>query len=57
MRDERGFTLVELLVAMALSIVVLFAILALVQVTTEAAPAWPRSVEANQQRPRRSASA
>ena len=48
MRDERGFTLVELLVTMAISIIVLFAILSLVQVTTRGSARVATRVEANQ---------
>lgn len=48
MRGERGFTLVELLVGMAVSIVVLFGILALVDVTTRGSARIASRVEANQ---------
>jgi prepilin-type N-terminal cleavage/methylation domain-containing protein len=48
MRGERGFTLVELLVAMAISIVVLFGILALVDVSTRGSARVASRVEANQ---------
>lgn len=48
MRSERGFTLVELVVAMAISIVVLLGILALVDVTTRGSARVAARVEANQ---------
>jgi type II secretory pathway pseudopilin PulG len=48
MRGERGFTMVELLVATAASIVVLFGILALVDVTTRGSARVAARVEANQ---------
>ena len=48
MRDERGFTLVELVMAMAISMIVLSAILALVEVTTKNQARVSTHVAANQ---------
>lgn len=48
MRDQRGFTLVELLIGMAISIVVLFGILALVDVSTRSNARVASRVEVNQ---------
>lgn len=48
MSSERGFTLVELLVAMAISIVVLIGILSLVDVTTRGSARVASRVEVNQ---------
>jgi prepilin-type N-terminal cleavage/methylation domain-containing protein len=46
--DERGFTLVELLVGMAISVVVLMGILALVDVSTRSTARVAARVDANQ---------
>ena len=48
MSSERGFTMVELLVAMAISVVVLMGILAIVDVTTRGSARVAARVEANQ---------
>ncbi len=48
MRSERGFTLVELLVAMAVSIVVLMGILTLLEVTTRSNARIATRVQVNQ---------
>ncbi len=48
MSNERGFTLVELLVGMAISVVVLIGILTLVDVTTRGSARVAARVEANQ---------
>ncbi len=48
MSSERGFTLVELLVGMAISIVVLFGILSLIDVSTRSSARVASRVEVNQ---------
>ena len=48
MRDERGFTLVELLVSMMISVVVLLAIMAVVDVTTRGSARVASRVDADQ---------
>jgi prepilin-type N-terminal cleavage/methylation domain-containing protein len=48
MRDERGFTLVELMVAMAISLVTMFAILGLIDMTTRGTARVASRVEADQ---------
>jgi prepilin-type N-terminal cleavage/methylation domain-containing protein len=48
MTSERGFTLVELLVSMAMSLVVLIAILSLIEVTTRGSARVAGRVEADQ---------
>jgi prepilin-type N-terminal cleavage/methylation domain-containing protein len=48
MRDQRGFTLVELLVSMMISVVVLLAIMAVVDVTTRGSARVASRVDADQ---------